>query len=138
MSFWQAFLQPLRGFLFISEAPAWKEYHFYSLGPKPENPTPENLNKSNWKHYHFYSPARLARSLARFCRLTRLARLLQIVALSLSLLARWRGRSSAALWIRTGPEGAQLRVGVQRHSVSTKVFCSLSVGSLSTVSLSSS
>ena len=29
------------------------------------------------------------------------------------LQARWRGRSFAALWIRTGPEGAQLRVWVR-------------------------
>ena len=32
--------------------------------------------------------------------------------------ARWRARRSAALWIRTGPEGAQLRVCVRWNSVS--------------------
>ena len=47
--------------------------------------------------------------------------------------ARWRVRSSAARWIRTRPEGAQLRVHVQRRSVSTKAFCSLSVISLSSL-----
>ena len=46
--------------------------------------------------------------------------------------ARWRVRSFAALWIRTGPEGAQLRVWVQRQ-----VICRESVGSLHVRFLSS-
>ena len=45
-------------------------------------------------------------------------------------LARWRARRSAALWIRTGPEGAQLRVWVQAHTVSALTLYSLTLSAL--------
>ena len=63
----------------------------------------------------------------KFC-----ARIYKTVQLVIKHAARWRVRSFAALWIRTGPEGAQLRVWVQRQ-----VICRESVGSLHVRFLSS-
>ena len=60
------------------------------------------------------------------------ARKRHLPSIFLSSSARWRVRSSAARWIRTGPEGAQLRVCVQKHSL----LSALSLHSLSTLTLS--
>ena len=71
------------------------------------------------------------RFFGRICRPTCLLKL-TTVQLVIKHAARWRVRSFAALWIRTGPEGAQLRVCVQRQ-----VICRESVGSLHVRFLSS-
>ena len=75
--------------------------------PSHPKPPPDNdfgtILRSLWKIF--------GRFFGRICRPTCLLKL-TTVQLVIKHAARWRVRSFAALWIRTGPEAAQLRVWV--------------------------